>query len=488
MAFSNAVGALKRSLNSVTRLIAPYAFSILPISLRNHVQGTKIDTKQLLATSYLDGFRGLLSVMVYIRHFCMPFQEELDRAYGANNRFGILRLPPLRLIFASPSVPIFFVISGFVMSLPFLNAAASRDWETLSRRATKKIFRRAWRLMLPPAVCTLLVAFAVRANLLALEDDLPGYLLQPDRKASLSAQLYDWLSSLNSMTTPFRWEPQRIAYGSHLWTIPIQFRGSLIVVLFWLGFAETKRVVRVSWAVLAFVYCLAEYRFDVALHISGALLCEVYHWSDTRPVQLANGHVGLHDEPEEEVLLNDLDTEEERTLPPAQSIAWQSPPRLEQTGSWLLWILNLLLALYLACFPRLVDGEMIPGYGWLTRISSFPHSWQAIAGAQLVWAVNTSPRLQRTFEIPVLQYLGAVSFSLYIVHMPVILILGLRAVRLMWLLTGKESQWQYQLGFCLGVILTFPALLLAADWFQRGVQRPCERLSLWVEQRCLAQM
>lgn len=56
-------------------------------------------TKNIHTTSYLDGLRGLISLLVFVRHFSLPWQQHMDYGYGYENYYGILRLPFLRLMY-----------------------------------------------------------------------------------------------------------------------------------------------------------------------------------------------------------------------------------------------------------------------------------------------------------------------------------------------------------------------------------------------------
>lgn len=79
-----------------------------------------------------------------------------------------------------------------------------------------------------------------------------------------------------------------------------------------------------------------------------------------------------------------------------------------------------------------------------------------------------SPAISRLLEARVSQWLGRVSFSLYLVHVPIIASVAF--------LTGDERWW-------LVAAISVPLSLLAAELFHRVVERPSHRLARQVGRR-----
>jgi hypothetical protein len=158
-------------------------------------------------------------------------------------------------------------------------------------------FCRGMRLFLPPAVTTFIVAIAVYMQLYNAPYDLmPGIIPRhPENYRSLFLQLRDWARFLIvDMTHPWRWKSPKSECDSHLWTIPIQFRSSMILFLAITGLAKTHTRVRAAPLFLLHVYCIMQKRWEVTLFLAGMFLAErnliqieletqdISRWADTR--------------------------------------------------------------------------------------------------------------------------------------------------------------------------------------------------------------
>ncbi|KAF5978684.1 acyltransferase [Fusarium coicis] len=228
-------------------------------------------------TLYLDGLRGLFSFLVFLRHFLLPWEEYLDTGFGQNGNTSLIKLPIIRLIYGGPTVPIFFIVSGFVLAYKPLKLIHKKDYNTLGLHTMSSVVRRPFRLFLPPLVSTFIVAIAVSAGLYTDPyQDMPGWVPRhPERLGSLWAQVEDWMRFVVvDLTHPWSWKSPMSDYDSHLWTIPIQFRASMIVYLSILALARAR--VWIRWAALVFLclYSLQQGRWEMYLFFAGVLLAE----------------------------------------------------------------------------------------------------------------------------------------------------------------------------------------------------------------------
>ena len=97
-------------------------------------------------TGYLDGLRGICCLLVVIDHCIGTFKPDL-RWTGLDGIGGIIRrivqLSPLNIVYnGSVSVYIFFILSGYVLSIKFFK---HKD----SRIVLDGVIKRIPRLMLP---------------------------------------------------------------------------------------------------------------------------------------------------------------------------------------------------------------------------------------------------------------------------------------------------------------------------------------------------
>ena len=418
---------------------------------------TTPSTDDVHATSYLDGFRGVFAFLVFVRHFALPWQPDVDYGYlQGEGHDGVLRLPGLRLLYAGPNVPVFLVVSGFVMSLKPLRLVRSGKYDAVYESSISSVFRRAIRLFPPPIVSTFLVACAVQLGFMNFPyGTMPGKLPHhPPGCSSVWLQFVSWINFIfTELTYPWTWKsPPGLLYGAHLWTTPLQYRCSLVLILVLLGLGKSKPVVRRCLCISMVIYCFATRRWDVALYIAGLLLAD-YH------------------------LESIIDTE---TLP-----KWKSRTKhASKICGALLRILIMLVGLYMSSFPRQIRQGSAPGFEILYALSHDYHQWQALGALFLVWSLSLTKAAQGIFNTTIPRYLGKLSFSLYIVHEPLLHVFGFRCVELAWRLTGNDEPWKTQSGFLLGFAMITPAVLWCADVFQRVVDEPCARFSSWLERRC----
>ncbi|KAF5553108.1 acyltransferase [Fusarium phyllophilum] len=228
-------------------------------------------------TLYLDGLRGLFSFLVFLRHFLLPWEEDLDTGFGQNGNTSLIKLPIVRLLYGGPTVPIFFIVSGFVLAYKPLKLIHKKDYNALGLHTMSSVLRRPFRLFLPPLVSTFIVAISVSAGLYtAPYQDMPGWVPRhPERLGSLWAQIGDWMRFVVvDLTHPWSWKSPMSEYDSHLWTIPIQFRASMIVYLTLLALARARVWVRVTTLVFLCLYSLQQERWEMYLFFAGVFLAE----------------------------------------------------------------------------------------------------------------------------------------------------------------------------------------------------------------------
>lgn len=408
-----------------------------------------------LPTAYMTGIRGLVSVLVFIRHFLLPWQEHMDYGYGYRGYNGLLRLPYLRLLFAGPLVPMFFILSGYVLSKKTLRLSNSPEpsWEAIALSLAGSTFRRGLRLFLPPILSTFGVMLLLRAGLFSFPyDTMPGRVPEhPVISNTIVKQLIDWGYFITfEMANPWRWDSGDLVYGPHLWTIPISFKGSLVTFLMCLALLRVKSFVRLSIITMATVHAVLVGRWDMSLFLGGMLL------SGLDVHQTAPSHIPYP---------VSLDTGRLTTIK-ASSLAL------------------LLFGGYIGSFPRYNHlGQCVTGYQTLCKLTTDYHYWHAIGAFFLILAIWRERSLQWLLNTPIAQYFGKISFSMYIIHEPFLHVFGFFTVPFFWSITGNGTYLQYQLGLVLGMGTTMVLLVWFADLFCRHVEDSCERIAVLVEKR-----
>lgn len=137
----------------------------------------------------------------------------------------------------------------------------------------------------------------------------------------------------------------------------------------------------------------------------------------------------------------------------------------------------------------------MPGFELLhsltpTRLNMEDHSrfWWSISGVLLLLSISQIPRLKRLFETNFCQYLGKVSFSLYLAHEFSIVLFGLCFQTILLRLTGVEpksgSLFYWIICGAWFVLFSVPVFIVAAQ-VERWVDVPSVRFARWLEGKCL---
>lgn len=154
---------LVRAVNAVRVALVGGSLLSLPSSLRPEARASA--RKETRDTESLDGVRGW-AFAVYVEHFVTPIYPSWLAGYGQLKSSSFLQLPFLRLIYSgNATVAVFLVISGSVLSQTTMKLTREGRYETAFRSLATSIFRRGFRLYLPPVALTFLVMLATRASL-----------------------------------------------------------------------------------------------------------------------------------------------------------------------------------------------------------------------------------------------------------------------------------------------------------------------------------
>ncbi len=326
---------------------------------------------------YINGLKGIGAGIVYLCHFVFAFYygmytlEPAD-AHLPGNLEILIGQSPLNILFSGNfAVRLFLVMSGYVLCLGYFR---TRNKKRLVTSAAKRYIR-----LLPPIViCNLLICLLMMSgaygNVAAAELTGSPWLAGFNRcEPRLSDALWEGLFGCF-----FAGDHQ---YNGVLWTIPYLFLGALIVYgIAWL--IGDKKWRYVFYAVFGAALLLTDY----AGVFFGFVLCDV------------------------------MCTQEKLVS------------RVKKQ-KWLLWF-AFILGLYLSSYPS--AGTHLQGtiYGIIPIVMVVPFH---LAGALLlVAAVVCLEPLQKFFGWKGFVKLGDISYSLYLVHFPVIAVLGWGLLNLRW--------------------------------------------------------
>lgn len=306
---------------------------------------------------------------------------------------------PLKLLFpGTESVLIFFVLSGLVVALPAL-----RDGFSWRRYYPARILR-----LYLPVCCALLLSAGLIALVPRERSLMPeGSWMQTSQATSVD--LWSLLSEASLARRSYQLD-------NVLWSLRWEVIFSLLLPLFvWLATLITRR------AVLCAACCVVMSAFGRVFAIDALVYL---------PLFLAGA-----------IMATRLGELEQR---PPSANRWHLPALGLAAGALLIasWLSRPLNA------PQLVQ-DMLWGL--------------AGAGAVLIVALAVRwPRFRAALETRPAQWLGRISFSLYLVHVPIIA----TAVYLL----GPSRWW-------LACIVSVPLSLAAAVLFQRWIEAPSHRLA-----------
>ena len=431
---------------------------------RTSEPGPSKTPKQTNALPALDGLRGIASCVVFIFHALSAYSPMVYYGYGAGDNLWFHQLPFLRLIYAGPTmVLIFYIISGYLLSLKPLMLIRKERWDQVFHNLSSSVFRRGLRLFLPALISTFTTMLLHFVGFFQYISDksaenagfrLEKFELPAQRFNTFEQQFWHWLSWSCTMMNPCTWDRFYNPYNPNLWTLSVEFRSSLILFLVILGLARTKTFFRFV-IVFGLIWTFALYRkWEIATSLCGMILAEI----DLQSGRFDNENTKLTDNN-------------------CSGTPWT--PRLRQ-------ILFFISGLYLASYPK-YSGDQALGFRTLSKLVPYQFEkdkdkwWQSIAGMMIIYSINNAADVQSIFASPLLQYLGDISLSIYVVHGPVLHSLGLLVMSSSWKYTGRNTPAQKSFSFFVSAAIVLPAVFWVAGIFRRVVDIPCATFSRWLE-------
>lgn len=377
------------------------------------VEKAKQETKRFVA---LEGVRGLAAIVVVIHHFVLAFYPMLIGGPGSvqhtrfdDNLFGM----PISLLYAGTfAVAIFFVLSGFVLSVGF--------FQTKSETIIKKLaLKRYLRLMLPALAVTMICLVLIKLGFAKYISEAATYTgsgwLAPSWRfdASFLDALYSGAIGIFIQQNSF--------YDNVLWTMTVEFIGSFIVFGFVLLFGVSKH----RWASYLI---LAAFTFNSWFlpFVTGMALADLY----------INGKL--------EIFKKKL---------------WVFG--LVLAAGLLAWLPSSSTALYTRFSQQFTDVISI----------NYMMLYLTVAATLLIFAVLVGRRLSSWLEKPRISKLGKYTFSLYLIHIPVLYTVTVCAFLI------ARPHLGYNFAVLTAVLVSLPVVYIATVLFERYVDAPSVKFS-----------
>lgn len=425
----------------------------------------------LRKTAYLDGIRGFAALLVYWQHHELwahsgPQMALIENSFGFNGQYVFSALPGVRLLFNGGhfAVATFFVISGYVLSTKPLSLIHAGDQAKLADNLSSQLFRRWLRLYIPVIATTFLYMVSWHA--------FGGFWISSIvKQGSLRDEMWAWYCEVKNFTFIFNsgGEPW-LSYNFHLWSIPVEMKGSIVIYTALLAFSRATTKARL-WCTMGLMFYF--------MYIADGWYCALFT-------------AGM--------FLADLDLLAARNALPR--LLARLAPYKEAIYYHLLAI-----ALYLGGIPTpstdVADLQRSRGWYYLSLLkpqAAYDYKWFYLffAATFLVAAVPRLGWARRFFEARFCQYLGRVSYALYLVHGPVLWTLGDRLYAavgwaggyapeqragLAWWVDGfplpMAGPFGLEVAFLLPHLVLLPVTFWAAEMVVRWVDEPAVRFAQW---------
>ncbi|EEQ32404.1 hypothetical protein McanMca71_007428 [Microsporum canis] len=191
--------------------------------------------------NWVDGLRGVASFIVVTGHLCTAFVPYLhDPALSDGGPSSIFQLPILRLcVGGRGSVAIFFIITGFVNSInPVKNARADNTYVGLTNLA-RSTFTRSGRLMVPTAIATTIAWALCHMGAFSISQRADASWIRATTPAPSTGFAEAFGNLLKTLV--FFWHTGASVYDGTHWTLKFFLSGSFRTYLTLLALTLVKR-------------------------------------------------------------------------------------------------------------------------------------------------------------------------------------------------------------------------------------------------------
>ncbi|EXJ82228.1 hypothetical protein A1O3_06041 [Capronia epimyces CBS 606.96] len=484
------------------KLSKRFAYCFTPQLVRSHYFGDPGFAPKKFPTSYLSGLRGLTAIKVFTFHWTFAFSDLGYKPYGTTERYThFLELPIIRYVHSGFTAHIFFAVAGYLTSLRIFQLLERHNQQSHSKvmvNISGALFRRAFRLYLPTFIITLIFTHYIHFgfyehNRPYLDDHeklFPGVWQEPkpEQLASYYAQLQYWASEMYQLSNVFL--PATAYYpliDQHLWSILAEMRGSLCLYFVLMATTQCRTYVRLAMlCLMTFVFFLWDH-WEIWIYMLGSIVAQI------------NVLMG---EPEaEKKVATGLFAPPPR-FPAASgtvrksSSVWRYITPATTLRSYLR-IIGFWVAFYLLSYPiwGSEPSEEAPGYetlnllipAWMERKDKFyANIGTTLLLFLLARSYESTSNWRRLLNSHVAQYLGKISFGLYLTHGPVLHAVGYMIPQYIWWGMGVEgidtSNTVWFIVLFIGWAINLTLCLSVADVWTREVESRCVKLVKKIEE------
>lgn len=380
---------------------------------------------------YIEGMRGLAAMQVVLLHYCSAFLPFMAHVRGPAHYAweSTLRHSPLFFLMDGHSaVCLFFILSGFVLTPSFLHS--QKNFSQLALKRFLRLFIPVFAASVVALSLLLLISHAkADAAVLSQSEWLDSQAHNPMTLISLAKDgllnsmligysgwsLFDYLPKPHGYLVPAGISQ---SLNSPTWSLHVEFWGSMLV----LALAMLRRLISGSLFYAIFVSAALMVGTSLySLFLFGFLLYE------SHVMLLGKRHI---------------------------SVAL-SGAALALSGAYI-------------CMTKDVQivSNLLDSLNHVTFLGAQQNFiWQSQVGAMLIFGgVMMNASLQNLFTGRLTQWMGRVSFSVYLLHFPILLTLGC----LVFMLFAQSS---YALACTIAAVAGIGATYATAAIFEKNMDR-----------------
>ena len=372
-----------------------------------------------------------------------------------------------RAILTFFKVHIFFIISGYVLSYKPLKQIHNQQFSALATTLSSSVFRRGLRLFLPSFTTLFLMALALFCGFSDERYAERYFALSSQMRRVWEAcwQLVGASWAIDDLSTP------KMPYNPALWTIPVEFSQSLLLFAVILGLSRCVVNIRLVLLVFITAFCFYSGQLYAVEFVGGMLIAEATLLQDRSLFT-----------PECSPIILPKFAEQK----PKESTCGSTRESLVQG----LWIANVISGLFIASWTN-NHVEEVWGLRFLDTHTPRPYTgqrvWFCFGAFQIVTACTQLRQLQNIFTTELAQYLGNISYALYLTHNLCLTILEPAVVPVLDQIFGKATFSGRHLTWLAGLLIYTPFVIFVADLFWRLVDIPTVKFARWLETKCLVE-